>query len=117
MHHDKRRFPRVLKAESLSLTVVSANVPAGQGERIYCESVDISPTGLQVIMDRFLAKDSRVEIWLVLLEDRQTFLLQGKLTWVDVRKDSGAERFHAGIQLLPTTDSDFERWLAQFIEP
>lgn len=116
--HDKRRFPRVIKAESLSLTVVSATALVAQGERIYCESVDISPTGLQVIMDRFVPRDSRVEIWLVLLENRQTYQLQGKLTWVEGRedKDTGDERFFAGIQLLPTTDSDFERWLAQFAD-
>lgn len=115
--HDKRRFPRVPKAESLSLTVVSAANLVNQGERIYCESVDVSPTGLKVIMDRFVPNESRVEIWMVMLEDRQTFQLQGKLTWVEGRDEKdGRERFYAGVQLIPVADTDFERWLALFIE-
>lgn len=69
-------------------------------------------------MDRYVPRDSRVEIWLVLLENRQTFQLHGKLTWVEGRADNdGKERFHAGVQLIPIADSDFDRWLTQFIEP
>lgn len=113
--HDKRRYPRVIKAESLSLTPIATGPQASPPGRVYCESVDISPLGLQVIMDAFLPRDSRVEIWLVLLENRQTFQLQGKLTWVETRRDQlGVERVHAGVQLLPVPDSDFERWLIQF---
>lgn len=114
--HDKRRFPRRVVAESLSLTVVSAAHLIEQGERIYCESVDISAAGLQVIMDRFVAPDSRVEIWMVLLENRQTYQLEGKLTWVEGREENGRERFYAGIKLLPKADSDFDNWLALFDE-
>ena len=113
---DKRRFPRQMRAESLSLTVVSAEHLVEQGERIYCESVDISAAGLQIILDRFVARDSRVEIWLVLLEDRQTYHLQGRISWVEGRDENGRERFHAGVQLLPTRDSDFENWLGLFSE-
>lgn len=113
---NKRRFPRLLKAESLSLTVVSAAHMVGQGERFYCESVDISPTGLQVILDHFIEKDSRVEVWMVLLENRRTYQLQGRVTWLEGREENGRERFYAGIELLPAADSDFERWLLLFSE-
>lgn len=111
---DKRRFPRQMKAESLSMTVVSSTHLVGQGERLYCESIDISPTGLQVSLDRFVEKDSRVEIWMVLMENRQTYQLRGKVTWVEGREEHGREVFYAGLQLLPVEDSDFERWLALF---
>lgn len=113
---NKRRFPRKMRAESLSLTVVSAAHHVGQSERIYCESVDISAVGLQVILDRFVPRDSRVDIWLVLLENRQTLHLKGRLSWVEGRDENGRERFHAGIQLLPAPDSDFEVWLDLFKE-
>ncbi len=113
---NKRRFPRVLKAESLSLTVTSAAHMVGQGERFYCESVDISPVGLQVILDHFIEKDSRVELWMVLLENRQTYQLQGRVTWLEGREEGGRERFYAGIELTPSADSDFDRWLMLFGE-
>ncbi len=113
---NKRRFPRQPRAESLSLTVVSSAHLIGQGERIYCESVDISAVGLQVILDRFVPRDSRVDIWLVLLENRQTLHLKGRLSWVEGRDENGRTRFHAGIQLLPAPDSDFEVWLSLFKE-
>ena len=116
--HDKRRFPRLMKAESLSLTVIAApGVAAAQGEKFYCESVDVSAAGLRVIADRDVAGDTRVEIWLVLLEDRETFLLQGKVSWCEPAKDEqGEARYLLGVQLLPVADSDFDRWAAKFLE-
>lgn len=114
---DKRRFPRRFQEESLSITVLSAEHMVQQGERIYCESVDISPAGLQVILEKFVARDSRVEIWLVALGTRQTYRLLGRVSWVDGRIDeNGRERFFAGLQLLPAADSDFDRWLMLFEE-
>lgn len=111
---DQRRFPRRFQEESLSLTVLSAEHLTAQGEKIYCASVDISPVGLQVSMERFIEKESRVEIWMVLLGNRQTFHLQGKVTWVEAREEHGRETWYAGVQLLPVPDSDFDRWLALF---
>lgn len=116
MTDNKRRFPRHHRVESLSLTVVSAAHLLEQGERIYCESVDISPAGMQVILDRFVARDSRVEIWFVVLDERRTYHLQGKISWVDTREEAGRERIHAGIKVLPTDESDFLHWLALFEE-
>lgn len=113
---NKRRFPRVLKAESLSLTVTSAAHLVNQGERLYCESIDISAAGLQVVLDRFIPAESRVEIWMVLLENRRTYHLHGRITWLEGREIDGKERFNAGIQLLPVADSDFDAWLALFTE-
>ncbi|MFP5383161.1 MAG: PilZ domain-containing protein [Gammaproteobacteria bacterium] len=114
MSGNKRRFPRHPLAESLSMTVVSAAHLVEQGERLYCESVDVSPAGMQVIVDRFIEKECRVEIWFVVLEDRRTYHLKGKVTWVEARSEEGRERFHAGIKLLPADDSDFLHWLALF---
>ncbi|MFZ5756054.1 MAG: PilZ domain-containing protein [Pseudomonadota bacterium] len=111
---DKRRFPRLLKAESLSLTVVSSAHMVQQGERLYCESVDISPVGLQVSLDHFIEKEAKVEVWLVLLDNRQTYHLHGRVSWVEGREENGRDRFYAGIQLIPAADSDFDRWLALF---
>lgn len=114
MTDNKRRFPRQPRAESLSLTVVSAAHLVEQGERLYCESVDVSPAGMQVILDRFVPRDSKVEIWFVLLEGRRTYHLQGSITWLEAREENGRERFHAGIRLQPVADSDFEAWLLLF---
>lgn len=114
---DKRRFPRRVQEESLSITVLSAEHMVHQGERIYCESVDVSAAGLQVILDTFVARDSRVEVWMVTLGNRQTYRLLGRISWVEGRTDvNNRERFFAGIQLLPSADSDFDRWLVLFEE-
>lgn len=113
---NKRRFPRQLKAESLSLKVTSSQHMLNQGERLYCESVDISPTGLQVSLDRLIERDSKVELWLVLLDNRQTYQLRGRISWVEAREIDGQERFFAGVQLQAAADTDFERWLHLFNE-
>ncbi len=113
---NKRRFPRQIKAESLSLKVTASPHMLSQGERLYCESIDISPTGLQVVLDQLIERDSKVELWLVLLDNRQTYQLRGRISWVEGRTADGRERFHAGIQLQPAADTDFERWLHLFDE-
>lgn len=111
---NKRRFPRQLKAESLSLMVTSSPHMLYQGERLYCETVDISPTGLQVILDRLIEPESKVELWMVLLENRRTYQLKARVIRVEGREVNGRERYHVGLQLLPATDSDFENWLQVF---
>lgn len=114
---NKRRFPRKPLAESLSLTVVSAAHLNGQGERLYCESIDVSPAGMQVRMTRQLESGSRVEIWFVHLEDRRTYFLKGRVTWsrsAGVEEAQSAEHYHAGIELHPADDSDFLLWLTLF---
>lgn len=114
---NKRRFPRTPLAESLSLTVVSAAHLTEQGERLYCESVDVSPVGMQVRMDRLLEHGSRVEIWFVHLEDRRTYFLKGRVSWARPatgEADNPAGNFHAGVELYPSDDSDFLLWLTLF---
>lgn len=112
--NNKRRFPRRPTAESLSLTVVSADKLAEPGERIYCESVDISPVGLQVTLDRPLLKNSKVEIWMVLLGNRQTLHLHGRISWQGLPPEGNTGQYRIGIELLPVAESDFGRWLTLF---
>lgn len=112
--NNKRRFPRRPTAESLSLTVLSSDQLAAPDERIYCESVDISPVGLQVTLDRPVPQDSKVEIWMVLLGNRQTLHLHGRISWVGERGKNDRRPFSVGIELMPVADSDFARWLTLF---
>ncbi len=111
---NNRRFPRRPAVESLSLTVLSSDQLAAPGERIYCESVDISPVGLQVMIDRLIPQDNKVEIWMVMLDSRQTLHLHGRVSWVGGPRKNDHGPFAVGIELLPVADSDFARWLTLF---
>ena len=50
-HKDKRRHPRLMREETLSVRPLSADHGAARQDAIYCSTVDMSAAGLQVQLD------------------------------------------------------------------
>jgi hypothetical protein len=100
-HKDKRRHPRLIREETLAIRPVDEQYNAVQREALYCSTVDMSASGLQVRLDGPLPEGQLVDIWIVLLDDLGTYHLDGRINWL---RDS-AQGPVAGIEILPSSEN------------
>jgi len=108
---DNRRFPRVIREDTLSLTLVDPTNPSTRVvDPIYCSTVDISAAGMQVYITNPLPIRQRVEIWIVLADSLGTFNLEGRVNrLVELDDPDEPEGFLAGIELLDSSP-DIRLW-------
>jgi len=112
---DNRRYPRVLREDSLSLTPIDptrgslASTPA-----IYSSTVDISVGGMQVHITDPLPIRQQVDIWIVMADDLGTYHLKGRINRiVELDDPDEPEGFLAGIELLDDSP-DMRTWRELF---
>jgi len=102
---DKRRHPRLMREETLSIRPVSGGQGIAERDAIYCSTVDMSASGIQVQLERPLPEGQHLDIWIALLDDLGTYHLQGKVNWV--REESSV--LVAGIEIMPHSE-DIRGW-------
>lgn len=111
---DKRRHPRLPREEPLSIRF---EIPASSNLddktiQVYGTSEDMSASGLKVRLDYELVKDQELDIWIVLVDDQDTYNLRGKVTWVQHVAEENC--WKAGILLL-SESADYTRWDELFL--
>lgn len=99
---EKRRFPRIPREEILSIKLIAPPTEfAHQGESLYCSTVDVSAKGMQIHLNDPLDVGQELDIWIVLLEDRGTFHLAGRISWIREQSDTEEPgKWLAGLELL-----------------
>jgi hypothetical protein len=100
-HKDKRRHPRLMREETLAVRPISDPLATLQRDALYCSTVDMSASGLQVKLDEPLSEGQLVDIWIALLDDLGTYHLDGRVNWLR-ETDQGLV---AGIEILPTSEN------------
>lgn len=100
-HKDKRRHPRLMREETLAIRPISDPLATLQRDALYCSTVDMSASGLQVRLDEPLAEGQRVDIWIALLDDLGTYHLDGRVNWL---RGAGTDLV-AGIEILPGSEN------------
>lgn len=112
---DNRRYPRVLREDSLSLTPIDPTRSSLVGTpAIYSSTVDISVGGMQVYITEPLPIRQQVDIWIVMADDLGTYHLKGKINRiVELDDPDEPEGFLAGIELLDDSP-DMRTWRELF---
>lgn len=112
---DNRRFPRVLREDTLSLTPIDpTRGPMVRSPALYSSTVDISAAGMQVHITEPLPIRQLVDIWIVLADDLGTYHLKGRINRiVELDDPDEPEGFLAGIELLDDS-TDIRAWRELF---
>ena len=100
MTDERRTNLRGVREERLFIKVIST--PSGSeldGVAIGCQTVDVSASGLRILVDRELESDSALELWVDVRGIKGKFLLKGVVRWV--RQEQGG--YQCGVEL---TDHD-----------
>lgn len=112
---DNRRYPRVLREDSLSLTPIDpARGSLARTPALYASTVDISAAGMQVHITEPLPIRQQVDIWIVMADELGTFHLKGKINRIlELDDPDEPEGFLAGIELLDDSP-DMRAWRELF---
>lgn len=112
---EKRRHPRLLREEILSIKLIAPPTDfAHQGEAIYCSTRDLSASGMQININVEMPVGQEVDIWIVLLENKGTFHLNGKVSWIRHQDDDHEPgEWLAGLALEADSE-DLAAWQALF---
>lgn len=71
-----------------------------QQAAIYCSTVDMSASGLQIRLDENLPKGQLVDVWIALLDNLGTYHLDGRINWI--RPDG--QDWLAGVEVLTSSE-------------
>ncbi|MZR64043.1 PilZ domain-containing protein [Alcanivorax sp. DP30] len=79
---ENRRYPRIHREESLSLTLLPArSTSVSREDRLYLTTQDVSVAGISVELPSPIRPDTDVELWVALLEEHGTYHLYGTVAW------------------------------------
>lgn len=115
MEKDSRREPRIIREDTLSLRLVDneRSVPQS-GADFYCSTVDISASGMQVLLTEPLPIRQLVEIWIVLADNLGTYNLIGKINrLVELDDPDEPDGFLTGLE-LQNQSPDIRAWRELF---
>lgn len=108
---DRRESKREEHHSAMSLQIVFASVaPSLLGKKLNAETIDISATGLGIVLDYEIPVDCTLDVWVTLKDDPDKFFLSGKVRWSKPAGERG--KFAAGIHLHERTDTEtcLSRW-------
>lgn len=84
--------------------------PEMVGMSLECEAIDFSAHGLQFSTNSELSAGTMVNINIGVGESFAMYTLRGEVRWVRPKE----EAVYMGILLVPTDDTDLDRWLENF---
>jgi len=108
---DDRRSPRFDIDATIFVEAGERVSPADTGEIVICKSMDLSESGVKVVLDQQM-KTGRIVRLCLDLKDFEPIYVMGKVVWHEQVGNS----FHHGIVLIPTKDTDTRLWRATIVE-
>jgi len=109
-HRSEQRISH--KAKSLKVKSASGS-PQLTNKEFLGSTVNISASGLQIILDHSLPLNSTIEVWVTLDGDTKQHFLSGEVRWSNEAKQG---EHHIGILLKNRTDiaTDYTHWRETF---
>lgn len=115
MEKESRREPRIIREDTLSLRLVDNERRTPQPDAsFYCSTVDISASGMQILLTDPLPIQQLVEIWIVLADNLGTYNLIGKINrLVELDDPDEPDGFLTGVE-LQNDSPDIRAWRELF---
>ncbi len=107
---ENRKEPRLKSSIKVSVHVEKSSDVTLVGRSIECETVDVSVSGIGILLDRFVPTDSILKVMISTLDFPlvRAFNLIGEIRWA-TELDKGC---HAGIRFQQT--GEFDSWNDRF---
>lgn len=97
--------------EALSLTIIfTSQNPALLGKTLKGSTIDVSASGLRILLKTPLPADSTIDVSITLKDDPYKYFLSGKVRWCRETKEEGTYQVGIVIQDLINTETDYKRW-------
>ncbi|MFA5627151.1 MAG: PilZ domain-containing protein [Thiohalomonadaceae bacterium] len=110
---NRRQASRLLRDEDVRVKIISAPAqPELIGSGIESETIDVSATGLRLLLEVALAVGSRLELLVMVGEQGREYRLVGDVVWR--RETESAGVYLVGIKLLSAKGFELESWCTLF---
>ncbi len=114
-YEERRADKRFDQSEGISLKIVfSSENPGLLGKTMSAETLDVSASGMRILMERAIKIDSVLDVWVTLHDQNKKYFLTGNVRWC--RPTETGENFHVGLVLRERTDTvtDLASWREAF---
>lgn len=113
MTDERRTAQRFLRDERLRVKIIASPArPELVDMAVDCETVDVSTTGLRVLLTCAVVPGSQLALEVEALEQEECFFLGGVVQWS--RETEAAGTYLVGVALFDATGFDLERWQRRF---
>jgi PilZ domain len=109
---ERRKYPRLRREEQVVIRRVDDPDEDPAHTALYCKTVDVSPTGMQVRLKKGLEHGEHVDVVIQVEGYGNSFHLCGEIKWC--RELAGEEMCLAGIEIVDAEHSDLVRWKRVF---
>lgn len=114
MPEERRNAPRLLRDESVVVKILAAPArPELVGTAVECSTVDVSATGLRLLLETPVAAGSQLGLEVDLTENSDRYFLGGEVMWS--RETEAAGIYLIGVQLLEGNGFESGRWNSLFL--
>jgi len=111
---ERRNAPRLLRDENVVVKILAApDRPELVGTVVECSTVDVSATGLRLLLETAVAAGSRLGLEVDVTEQGGRYFLGGEVMWS--RETEAAGIYLIGVQLLEGNGFEMEGWNRLFI--
>ena len=110
MHKESRKHQRLAFQGTIFIELVSSGMGDNEPSEVaLCKTIDISPDGLLVGLNRELTVGAILQIGIELSQESKTLYLTGEVKHCR-RDDYSQGRWQVGFELLNATGSDIDAW-------
>lgn len=111
---ERRTAPRLLRDENVVVKILAApERPELVGTVVECSTVDVSATGLRLLLETAVAAGSHLGMEVDMAENGERYTLGGEVMWS--RETEAAGLYLIGVHLLEGDGAEFERWNSLFL--
>ncbi len=107
----RRADARHIQHEAVSMTIIfTSQNPRLLGKTLNGSTIDVSSSGLRIILATELAPESTIDMSVTLKDDSEKFFLSGKVRWSREAEEEGMYQIGIVLQDLLNTETDYKRW-------
>jgi hypothetical protein len=108
-HRDRRAARRLLRSEEVSIQLLLPSLEAtGPATVVSSATVDVSVTGLRILLPRAVAAERILDLCVVLRGSPKRFLLTGETRWCRYSAERGG--YEVGIAIQEGEGTDHSAW-------
>ncbi|MCW8830457.1 MAG: PilZ domain-containing protein [Gammaproteobacteria bacterium] len=109
--NNRRADTRYTQHEVVSLTIIfTSQNPGLLGKTLKGNTIDVSASGLRIVLGTALPPDSTIDVSIKLKDDPNKFFLSGKVRWCRETVEAGTYQVGVVLQDLINTETDLKRW-------
>jgi len=110
---ERRGAYRLLRNEAVIVKITGSPAsPELVGVTVECSSVDLSATGLRLLLECAVTRGAQLAMEVELADTAQRYLLAGEVRWSQQTEVAGI--YLVGVQIIDADADDAKRWASQF---